>query len=144
VGCDVPKVATYEKAFFSFPPTSPANCRSSISEAGTVTIPPAEAAVPGKARMKTNDLPKMKADEIGFLTALVVVVLLILPMWGEGRGKHAGGIAMMAASVIGLIAYFVLFGKRLCSRGQLKILAVTAVLAAVLGAAIAIWRTRGH
>ena len=86
----------------------------------------------------------MKGDEIGFLTALVVIVLLILPMWGEGRGKHAGAIAMMAASVIGLIAYFVLFGKRLRSRGQLKLLSVTVVVAAMLGAALSIWLTRGH
>jgi hypothetical protein len=41
-------------------------------------------------------------------------------VWGETRGKYAGGIARVAVSVIGLITYFVLFRERLRSRGQLK------------------------
>ena len=105
-------------------------------------MPPAEAPLPGNARMKTNEAPKMKGDEMGFLTALVVVELIILP--SLSLGKYGGGIAMVAVGVIVLIAYFVGFGERLRSRGQLKNLAVTVALAAVLGAAITVWRTRGH
>jgi hypothetical protein len=86
--------------------------------------------------MKANETPKMKGDEAGFLATLVVVLLILLP--SLPLGKYGGGIAMVAVSVIGLIAYFVLFRERLRSRGQLKTAAVAAGLGAVIGAALSL------
>jgi uncharacterized membrane protein YqjE len=40
-----------------------------------------------------------------FLALFVIVLLIIIPMWGETRGKYAGGIAMLAVLVLGLVAY---------------------------------------
>lgn len=81
----------------------------------------------------------MKGDEMAFLAALVVIVLLVFPMWGEGRGKHAGGIAMIAGSIIGWSAYLVLFRKRLRRRGELKrlLIASAVILVLVLGVGVA-------
>ena len=39
-----------------------------------------------------------------FEAALVIVLLIILPMLGRHMGKYGGGVAMLVASVIGLIA----------------------------------------
>lgn len=88
--------------------------------------------------MKTNETWKMKEDEVGLLTTLVILELIIFPMWGQGRGKYAGGIAMVTVGFLGLLAYFFLFGKRLRARGQLKTVAITIVASAVAGAAVAI------
>jgi hypothetical protein len=86
--------------------------------------------------MKTNEIPKMKADEAGFLATLVVVLLILLP--SLPLGKYGGGIAMVAVSVIGFIAYFVLFRERLRTRGQLKTVAVAAALGAAIAAALSL------
>jgi len=96
--------------------------------------------------MKTNETQKMKPDEAGFLTTLVVVVLLVLPMLGGHMGKYGGGIAMVAVSVIGLVAYFFLFGERLRNRGQLKIVTVVSAVSFALAAALAaaLWLIGNH
>ena len=78
----------------------------------------------------------MKGDEAGFLATLVVVLLILLP--SLPLGKYGGGIAMVVVSVVGLIAYCVLFRERLRSRRQLKTVAVAAGLGAVIGAALSL------
>jgi len=77
-----------------------------------------------------------------FEAALVVVLLLILP---QLRGT-SGAIAMLVGSVIGLVAYLGLYRERLCSRGQLKRVALVVALSFVTGtaAAAAIWLIRLH
>lgn len=87
--------------------------------------------------MKTCDTLKMKPDEIGFLATLVALELIILPMWGEGRGRYVGGVAMALVGLIGLATYLVLFRERLNSRGQLMTIAIIAAVSAVVGAAVA-------
>jgi hypothetical protein len=77
----------------------------------------------------------MKGDEAGFLTTIAILELLIIPYFP--LGKYGGGIAMFAVGIIALIAYFVLFGERLRSRGQLKTLAIIATVSIVVGAAVA-------
>lgn len=77
----------------------------------------------------------MKADEVAFSSALVVILLIIIP--ALPLGKYGGGIAMVAFSVISLIAYFAAFGKRIQNRGQMRTMAIAAVACAILGAGIA-------
>jgi hypothetical protein len=81
-----------------------------------------------------------------FQTALVIVLLIILPMLGQHMGKYGGGIAMLVASVFGLLAYFFLYGERLCSRGNLKVTMAVVVLSCSLGAAapVTVWLIRSH
>jgi O-antigen/teichoic acid export membrane protein len=81
-----------------------------------------------------------------FEASLVVVLLLILPMLGPHMGKHGGGAAMAIGSVIGLIAYFLLYGERLRNRGQMKSVMLVVSLSVILGAgaAVAVWLIRGH
>jgi hypothetical protein len=86
--------------------------------------------------MKSNETQKMKADEMAFSSALVVILLIIIP--SLPLGKYGGGIAMVVFSIIGLIAYFVAFGKRIRNRGQMRTMAAAVALSAVLGGAIAI------
>jgi hypothetical protein len=98
--------------------------------------------------MKTNETQKMKPDEAAFGATLVVVLLLVVPMLGEHQGKYGGGIAMVTVSVIGLIAYFFLFGERLRNRGQLTMVKLVLAASFALGAAVAaaLWligRVRG-
>jgi hypothetical protein len=83
-----------------------------------------------------------KAQHI-FEATLIIVLLLILPMLGGHMGKYGGGIAMLAASVIGLIAYSTLYGERLRSRWQWT---TTIVVGASLGVAFAaaLWFIRKH
>jgi hypothetical protein len=85
--------------------------------------------------MKISETLKTKKAEETFSAALVVVLLIILPTWG--------GVAMFVGSVIGLVAYAVLFRERLRSRGWLKVV-IPVTVAAVLGAAIAVALKRGH
>jgi hypothetical protein len=96
--------------------------------------------------MKTNETQKMKPDEAGFLATLVVVLLLVLPMLGGQMGKYGGGIAMVVVSLIGSIAYFLLYRDRLRSRGQLKTAALVVTISCALGTAVAIALRliRGH
>ena len=88
----------------------------------------------------------MRPDESGFMTALVVIELFILPLIGDHLGKYGGGVAMAAVAVIGIIAYLLLFGERLRTRGQTKSLrAVFAASFAVsLVLVLAYWLFRSH
>ncbi len=86
--------------------------------------------------MKTNETPKLKADESAFLTVLVVTLLIIVPCLP--LGKYGGGIVMLAGSVLGLIGYILAFGKRLRSRGQLKAFVIVTVSSFALSTAMAI------
>lgn len=79
--------------------------------------------------MKIGEALKTKKAEVAFPAALVVVLFLVLPMWG--------GTAMMAGSVVGLVAYTFLFRERLRSRGWWKPV-VTGAVAAAVAAAVAI------
>jgi len=95
--------------------------------------------------MRTNEIQKMRPDEAGFLTALVVIEMIILPLLGDHLGKYGGGVAMFAGAVIGLAAYLALFGRRLRSRGQMKLFALVVGIAALSGAVLAlalafVWR----
>jgi hypothetical protein len=85
--------------------------------------------------MNTNKPEKMRTDEAGFLAALVVVLLVILPCLP--LGKYGGGIAMLAAGVIGLVVYLVVFGERLRNRGRLKSFVAFVAAGFTAGAAIA-------
>jgi len=96
--------------------------------------------------MKTNEPQKMKMDEAMFATTLVIVLLLIIP--SLPLGKYGGGIAMLVASIIGLIGYLVAFGERLRGRGQLKTFAVITAASFASSTAIAfalvLIREHGH
>ena len=85
--------------------------------------------------MKTNETPKIKTDETGFLASLVVLELLILP--ALPLGKYGGGIAMLVCAVVGLGAYGLCFKERLRARGQLRSILVFAALSFVIGTATA-------
>ena len=41
--------------------------------------------------MKIPESLKTEKFQRGFEAAFVILILLILPMWGAGRGKYAGG-----------------------------------------------------
>ena len=84
--------------------------------------------------MRLNTRTKMKSDELGFLTLLVVLELFIVPLLP--LGKYGGGMAMIAVAVIGLPAYWVMFGERLRSRGELKLAIVIFAVSAFVSAAI--------
>jgi len=86
--------------------------------------------------MKISETLKTKKAEETFSAVLVVVLLIILPMWGA--------VAMLVGSVIGLVAYAVLFRQRLRSRGWLKAVVIPVTVTAVLGAVIAVALSRGH
>jgi hypothetical protein len=94
--------------------------------------------------MKTNEPQKTKMDEAMFAAMLVIVLFLIIP--SLPLGKYGGGIAMFVVSVIGLIAYLVVFGRRLRGRGQLKTFAVVTASSFAASAAIAgaLVLMRGH
>lgn len=85
--------------------------------------------------MKPNETQKMKSDEMTFSAAFLVLLLMILP--SLPLGKYGGGIAMVAGSIVGMIIYFAVFGKRLRERGQLRTVTLATVVSCVLGAAIA-------
>lgn len=76
--------------------------------------------------------PPMENDETAFLAGAVIVALLIVPMWGDGRGKHVGAIALIVAGVVALPLYVVLFRERLRLRGELRAWAIAAALIPVL------------
>ena len=48
---------------------------------------------------------------------------------------------MLVVSVVGLIAYFMLYGERLRSRGQLKMVAIAAAVGAVVAVALSLLMT---
>jgi hypothetical protein len=77
-------------------------------------------------KLRYEKLKPEKAEEL-FLTALVIVVLLILPMWGA--------VAMMVGSAIGLAVHVVLFRERLRSQGRLKAAMIVFTLGAVFALA---------
>lgn len=85
--------------------------------------------------MKTNETPKMKADETAFSATFVILLLIILP--SLPLGKYGGGIAMLVAAVVGPAAYVLLFRQRLRARGQLKSFTTLAAAGFVIGVAIA-------
>ena len=86
--------------------------------------------------MRIGETLKTKKAEETFLATVVVVLLLILPMWRA--------VAMLVGSAIGLVAYAILFGERLRSRGWLKAAVIPIVVAAALAAAIAVALSRGN
>lgn len=71
-----------------------------------------------------------------FEAAWIVVLLLILP--ALPLGKYGGGVAMLAASVVGLVVYWVLYGERLRGRGQLKWMGLALVIGALVSLALAV------
>jgi hypothetical protein len=90
--------------------------------------------------MKVPQSLKTNTAQHTFEAALVIVLLLILPQ----LGKNSGAIAMVVASVIGLLAYLGLYGDRLRSRRQLKTVALAVALGFALGTAgaTALWLIR--
>lgn len=84
--------------------------------------------------MKVHPLLKTERAQNAFTAVLVILILIVLP--ALPLGKHGGGIAMLVASVIGLVLYFALFGQRLRSRHQLMLVALAAGLGAVLAAVL--------
>ena len=90
--------------------------------------------------MKIPEALKTEKAENIFSAVLAISLLLIvssLPL-----GKYGGGIALVAFSVIGGIAYIVLFKER----PNWQKIVVGAAVAATVGAAIftALWLSRGH
>jgi hypothetical protein len=45
---------------------------------------------------------------------------------------------MLVGAVIALVAYYVLYGKRLCNRGQVKVVVLVVVVSFLVGTATAI------
>ncbi|MBU6402111.1 MAG: hypothetical protein KGS61_17470 [Verrucomicrobia bacterium] len=94
--------------------------------------------------MNPNKPERIQPDETVFLTTVVVVSLLVVPLLP--LGKYGGGTAMLCVSAAGLAAYFALFNTRLRRRGQVKVAAVVTLASALLSAGIAaglLW-LRGH
>ena len=79
--------------------------------------------------MNIHETLQTKKAEETFSAALVVVLLVILP--------QLGGTAMLVGSIVGLIAYMVLFRERLHNRGWWKAILLV-VMAAAMGAILAI------
>lgn len=86
--------------------------------------------------MKISEALKADTAQRTFEAVLVVVVLLILP--SIPLGKYGGGMAMLSGSIIGAIAHFVLYGKRLRGRGLLKIVVIAAAVGAFVAIALAL------
>ena len=84
--------------------------------------------------MKTPEAYKTKKAEETFAAALVAVLLLIIP--SLHLGKFGGGAAILAVSVIGLMAYGFLFREHL--RSRLKSVAIAAAIGAVASLALVI------
>jgi hypothetical protein len=99
-------------------------------------LPPARSDLQANQQefMNTNETQKMKPDEAGFLTALVAIELIIIPLLGGALGKYGGGIAMAVTAVIGVIAYLLFFGERLRKRGQMKLISAVVASSLVLSA----------
>ena len=88
--------------------------------------------------MKTLETLKTEKVQRIFESTLVIVLLLVLPPLGGHMGKYGGGAAMLVGAVIGLVAYYVLYGKRLCNRGQVKMVVLVVVGSFLVGTAAAI------
>jgi hypothetical protein len=87
--------------------------------------------------MKTNETLKTTNAEETFSVALIIGLLVILPL--------LGGTAILAGASIGLVAYGFFFRERLRSRGWLKSVAVTAVIAVLATTiVVAVSVSRGH
>jgi len=80
----------------------------------------------------------MRPDESGFLTALLVIEFIIIPLLGDCLGKYGGGVAMAVTAVIGVIAYLLLFGGRLRDRGQMKLFVAVSLASLALSATVAL------
>ena len=87
--------------------------------------------------MKIAEALRTKKAEGTFSAMFVIFLLLILPYLP--LGKYGGGIAMVIVSLIGLLAYIVLFRERYDWRRII----VVACLAGVVGAAV-VMLNRGH
>ncbi len=84
--------------------------------------------------MKTNEATN--AEET-FSVAPIIGLLVILPL--------LGGTAILAGASMGSVAYGFLFRERLRSRGWLKRVAVTAVIAVLAATVVvAVSVSRGH
>lgn len=96
--------------------------------------------------MNTNETQKMRPDEAAFLTTLVVIALIIIPLLGDYLGKYGGGLGMFVTTALGVVAYLVLFGKRLRDRGQTKLFAAAFAGSLALGAVFALvsWLVLSH
>jgi hypothetical protein len=92
--------------------------------------------------MKIHDSIKSEKFQRSFIAALVFLLFAIIPMWGEGHGKYAGAIAMLATIVIGSAIYLALFRERL--GGQWKRVIVYAASGAAVAAALVIAIIRWH
>jgi hypothetical protein len=90
--------------------------------------------------MKIPEALKTAHAEDTWSAVFVIFLLLILP--SLPLGEYGGGIAMVAVSVIGLIAYMGLFRAHYHWRKMV----MAAALAGAVGAAIviALWLSRGH
>jgi len=86
----------------------------------------------------------MKSDEAGFLFALVVIPLIIIPLLGRYLGKYGGGLGMFVTTAVGVVVYLVLFGNRLRDRGQMKLFATVFIGSVALSVALslALWLLR--
>jgi drug/metabolite transporter (DMT)-like permease len=87
--------------------------------------------------MKIPEAPRTKKAEGTFSALFVIFLLLILPYLP--LGKYGGGIALVVVSLIGLLAYVILFRER----HDWRRIIVAACLAGVVGAAV-VMLNRGH
>jgi len=89
--------------------------------------------------MKIPESLKTEESQRNFEAALVVVLLIVIPAVGHYTGgKYGGGIAMVLAGALALIAYLRLFGARLRSRCTLRIIILSAVVGAIAALVIAL------
>lgn len=69
-----------------------------------------------------------------FSAGFIILILIVLP--ALPLGKRGGGIAMIVASIVGLVLYLALFSQRLRDRRQWMIVALAASLGAILAAVL--------
>jgi len=82
--------------------------------------------------MKIHETLKSEKFQRSFCAAFFFLLFAIIPVWGEGHGKYAGAIAMLATIIIGSAIYLALFRERLSSQWLRRV-----IFYAVGGAAVA-------
>lgn len=87
--------------------------------------------------MKISETLKTKKAEESFGTALIVIIVFLLPLWGAT--------AMVIGSAIGLVAYVSLFRERLRDRGWLgPALSFTLATLAAVAVILVVSLSRAH